>query len=174
MDENMSPDQVREEIDRVPGLRQLITLCEREMASLYAQDLDTARMQMLLWYHKEGTPGGSVLKDTDIDEGILPVVAGYGRARALMALKWHADHPKVRRHLAYVLHSPYGDRTWRGMEKCCSTKESDGPLIFLTREDAETYLSSHGERIDPYFEVVPVVIETPSIRKALNAVKERS
>lgn len=65
-------------------------------------------------------------------------------------------------HEFWVLHSPYPDRTWRGVEKCIGAP-SDGPLLFPTREDAERHITeqSLGE-----FVPVRVFLSTPLVRRS--------
>lgn len=64
----------------------------------------------------------------------------------------------------YVLHSPYPDKTWRGIEKCVSTGASGTPLLFDSKSDAQAY----AERLSLQ-EFIPVEIElsTPGVRKPL-------
>jgi hypothetical protein len=61
----------------------------------------------------------------------------------------------------WVLHSPHPDGTWRGAEKCMKSPDSDGPLVFLTRDSAESYLESEG-MLD-FFKPVKVKIVMPNI-----------
>lgn len=66
----------------------------------------------------------------------------------------------------FVLHSSYPDGSWRGVEKCSSTK--DGPLLFDSPEGAEAALVAMGDTGD-YFKVVEVCLVTPSVRKPLDS-----
>ena len=65
----------------------------------------------------------------------------------------------------YVLHSPYPDKSWRGVEKCVSMPGTFGsPMLFDSSSDALAY----AKRLDLQ-EFIPVEVElaTPSIRKPL-------
>jgi hypothetical protein len=66
----------------------------------------------------------------------------------------------------WVLHSPYPDGTWRGLEKCSATR--DGPLVFGAREGAEEVLRNMGE-VASYFRIVEVCIVMPCVRKPLDS-----
>lgn len=66
-------------------------------------------------------------------------------------------------HQLWVLHSPYPDGTWRGLEKCSATP--DGPRMFDSKESAEAALDG----LPPYFSVVEVTLLTPAVRDPLSA-----
>lgn len=69
----------------------------------------------------------------------------------------------------YVLHSPYPDGTWRGLEKCCGTETGYGYalLVFHTPEEA----LDHAKNVQPVpgeFRVVRVTLQTPDVRGDLH------
>ena len=72
---------------------------------------------------------------------------------------------------AFVLHSPYPDGTWRGIEKCAGGQttfnDGDYTMVFLSREAAEKALKLN--EMDPYFEIVEVTLVTPFVRQALDS-----
>jgi len=79
-------------------------------------------------------------------------------------------------HTVYLLHAPYPDGSWRGLEKCsgatgdgepCTGANPAGTLVFSTREEAEAF--AHKLNL-PGFYVVEAALVTPSIRQPLNSV----
>lgn len=63
----------------------------------------------------------------------------------------------------WVLHSPYPDGTWRGLEKCLSP-EHESLLIFESVVAAQRYIEKHDLiNVQP----VPVVLQHPHIRGVL-------
>jgi hypothetical protein len=71
----------------------------------------------------------------------------------------------------YLLHSPYPDGTWRGIEKCCGGGTTEVPvavLLFDTAVEAEEYnrVVARG-----FWVVVPVTIDIPRVRGALTKKK---
>lgn len=74
-------------------------------------------------------------------------------------------------HEVFVLHSPYPDGSWRGIEKCATTEYSDGPLLFYTEHEILDFMKKRANRIDPDFRIVPVVLTTPSVREDLKSYK---
>ena len=76
-------------------------------------------------------------------------------------------------HSVFVIHSPYPDGTWRGLEKCGrgfvdDTTDYDAPLLFTDREDAKNYLSKH-KLLEFGFVIVEVTLVTPSVRDPLDS-----
>lgn len=69
-------------------------------------------------------------------------------------------------HQLFALHSPYPDGTWRGLEKCSSTK--DGLILFDSAEGAEAARVAMGD-VGEQFKVVEVTLVTPSVRKPLDS-----
>lgn len=67
----------------------------------------------------------------------------------------------------YVLHSPYPDETWRGLEKCSATR--DGPLVFGAHEGAEEVLGTMEPEVAAFFRIVEVCIVTPAVRRPLDS-----
>lgn len=65
---------------------------------------------------------------------------------------------------AWVVHSPYPDGTWRGIEKCAST-EAGAPLLFFSEQEAVNFI----EEIMEAGLMIPVrvVLTTPSARRPL-------
>lgn len=92
----------------------------------------------------------------------------------------------------WVLHSPYPDKTWRGLEKCCTAALDEGtlnlvpygppysrsghivseaPLLFETQGFAEAFAGLHDlQDMVP----VPVRLTVPFVRRALDTLKEPS
>lgn len=70
-------------------------------------------------------------------------------------------------HQLFVLHSPYPDGTWRGLEKCSATPE--GPRVFDSVEGAQSALDGMPVEVRPYFSIVEVTLVTPSVRGALDS-----
>lgn len=87
----------------------------------------------------------------------------------------------------WVLHTPYPDRTWRGLEKCielvldaelqpkrlsCEATGADYcvPLLFSEREGADAFIAKHG-----LVGAVPVrvLLVAPFVRQPLDAVPDR-
>ena len=67
----------------------------------------------------------------------------------------------------WVLHSPYPDKTWRGIEK--SSAHDDGaPRLFEKKSDAEAFIVAH--EMDPYFVPVEVCLVVPGVRRSLRSV----
>ena len=64
----------------------------------------------------------------------------------------------------YVLHSPYPDKSWRGVEKCAGSAEAGGPLLFHSRAEAALFAQ---ERELTEFMVVETVLMTPAVREKL-------
>lgn len=65
----------------------------------------------------------------------------------------------------YVLHSPYPDKSWRGIEKCVTTPGDKGTvMLFDTKADALAFADRLGLE-----EFVPVEIELgcPDVRECL-------
>lgn len=65
-------------------------------------------------------------------------------------------------HVYYVLHSPYPDKSWRGVEKCVTTLGA--PHLFETPEDAKKFTVDHSLT---EFTIVEVVLTTPGVREKL-------
>jgi hypothetical protein len=65
----------------------------------------------------------------------------------------------------WVLHSPYPDKTWRGIEKC-ATENHTSPLMFESKEEAQEFMYVH--KCDPHFVPVKVTLVVPSIRGLCN------
>jgi len=64
----------------------------------------------------------------------------------------------------YVLHSPYPDGTWRGLEKCIGCEnDPEGLLMFETYDDAKAY-SDRYNLAKSKFVVVQVRVTTPRVR----------
>lgn len=59
----------------------------------------------------------------------------------------------------WVLHSPYPDGSWRGMEKCLGSEDAD-ILIFYSREAAEVYRAKVGAY---HFHSTPVYMVSPPV-----------
>ena len=64
-------------------------------------------------------------------------------------------------HFFYVLHSPYGDKTWRGIEKCAG----DPPLLFASQELAEKFANKNNLT---EFVAVEITVTTPAVRGSLS------
>lgn len=64
----------------------------------------------------------------------------------------------------FVLHSPYPDHSWRGIEKCLDSPDG-GILFFRSYEEAEEYLKELGK--EPCWWIVPLEVEIPDIREKL-------
>jgi hypothetical protein len=76
----------------------------------------------------------------------------------------------------YLIHSPYPDGTWRGIEKCCGAGTTDIPVavqLFDTPEDAQRYLDIIASARS-YWVVVPVMVEIPNVRGALREIKKKA
>jgi len=69
----------------------------------------------------------------------------------------------------WVIHSPYPDHTWRGIEKCVHSEELNGLLLFETAEDAQDRIES---REIPFFYPVRILLTTPSVRNSLEAIED--
>lgn len=69
----------------------------------------------------------------------------------------------------WVLHSPYPDGTWRGIEKCMSNPKdgADGPLLFLSEQAAIDFCREH-ELIDMI--QVRCLITVPCVRQAFTVI----
>lgn len=66
----------------------------------------------------------------------------------------------------WVLHSPYPDGTWRGIEKCCS-REDGLPILFESKGAALDFERAHGLQADGYVPV-QVTLITPWVRRSLD------
>lgn len=67
-------------------------------------------------------------------------------------------------HERFVLHTPYPDGSWRGLEKCLGCQSTpEGLLVFELREEAERFLKDNG-LVDDGVVIVPVTITTPRVR----------
>lgn len=64
----------------------------------------------------------------------------------------------------WVLHSPYPDGTWRGMEKCCSNE--GGPILFSSEQAALDFIVEKRLEGNGYVAVRCVLI-TPLVRRSL-------
>ncbi len=62
----------------------------------------------------------------------------------------------------YVIHSPYKDGSWRGMEKCYSDTEGTIATLFEDREAAERTLARMPEA--GFLDVWPIEVEVPNVR----------
>jgi hypothetical protein len=74
-------------------------------------------------------------------------------------------------HSVFVIHSPYPDGTWRGLEKCgrwSSYPDLDAPILFTSREVAEDYVSKH-KLLEFEFRIVEVTLVTPAVRDPLDS-----
>lgn len=75
-------------------------------------------------------------------------------------------------HSVFVIHSPYPDGTWRGLEKCgrgfVDDTDCDAPLLFTDREVAKNYLSKH-KLLEFGFVIVEVTLVTPSVLDPLDS-----
>jgi len=71
-------------------------------------------------------------------------------------------------HSFYMLHSAYPDGSWRGIEKCLgrTCEEDSAPMLFETRERAETYRELNNP--EQKWRAVLVQINVPNIREPLN------
>jgi hypothetical protein len=69
----------------------------------------------------------------------------------------------------YVLHFPYNDGSWRGLEKCVTTEDSDAPLFFVSPEDAYAYMRKH-DLEDLGCKVVEFQVHHPNIRQPFQIV----
>jgi len=67
-------------------------------------------------------------------------------------------------HKYWILHSPYPDGTWRGIEKCAMDDDCTGPLLFETCDEAKEFIS---KRCIDWFAPVKVTLSTPNIRGKL-------
>lgn len=67
----------------------------------------------------------------------------------------------------FMLHVPYPDGTWRGLEKCSAT--SDGPRLFGSKEGAQSALDEMPIATRSYFHIVEVTLVTPAVRGALDS-----
>lgn len=65
-------------------------------------------------------------------------------------------------HDFWVVHSPYPDNTWRGIEKCI-TSEEGVPKLFLSEDQASYFASKHY-----MFTPVRIALITPRVRGDLN------
>lgn len=76
-------------------------------------------------------------------------------------------------HQMFVLHSPYPDWTWRGIEKCRTVEDGAGGvlpvLLYTSREDAQTVLDAMSAETRPHFRVVEVTVFVPHIRDPLDS-----
>lgn len=66
----------------------------------------------------------------------------------------------------WVLHSPYPDGTWRGVEKCVTTQDSNLPLLFESEQEALDFKSKHELE-----EMTPVLVRlvVPFVRRNINS-----
>jgi len=64
----------------------------------------------------------------------------------------------------WVLHSPYPDKSWRGVEKCAI--HQDGPILFDSEESARNFIDANN--CDPYFVPVRVMLVVPDVRGSLD------
>lgn len=64
----------------------------------------------------------------------------------------------------YVLHSPYPDKSWRGIEKSVSVGTQGTPLLFDTKADALAYAQQLNLA---EFVAVEVELATPAVRAGL-------
>lgn len=66
----------------------------------------------------------------------------------------------------FVLHSPYPDGSWRGLEKCPRAEDESGALlVFETAEEAEAYRQKNP--CPEFLRVVEVFLNTPDVREKL-------
>lgn len=70
----------------------------------------------------------------------------------------------------FVLHSPYPDRTFRGIEKCAGAYVAGTETVgvFQLREDAEKALENLGDDGN-YFQIVEAVLILPAVRAGLDS-----
>jgi len=69
----------------------------------------------------------------------------------------------------FVLHSPYPNGTWRGLENCLTGTDTEGPLLFETPERAQAWL--HADPVaQQYWKVVAVELTIPAVGEPLDAV----
>jgi len=67
----------------------------------------------------------------------------------------------------WVLHSPYPDGTWRGIENC-QTRSTGGPLLFDTEDDAVAFRAKvFTAEEQAYWRPVRVLLTVPAIRTPL-------
>lgn len=71
----------------------------------------------------------------------------------------------------WVLHSPYPDHSWRGLEKCAA-HDTGGPMLFDTQEEAQAFART--TQCDPYFFPVAVRLTVPNVRETLTVVAAQS
>ena len=78
----------------------------------------------------------------------------------------HAVHEKTLTSSVWVLHSPYPDGSWRGIEKCM-TSEEGGLMVFDSEDTARAFLVQQ-DLID----MVPVrcLLTTPFVRRPVSVV----
>ena len=68
---------------------------------------------------------------------------------------------------AYLIHSPYPDKSWRGIEKCLASDQHPNPiLLFPSREQAQEYLQIN--KLDKYFLIQEVEIYIPQIKEPIH------
>jgi len=65
----------------------------------------------------------------------------------------------------WVLHSPYPDKSWRGIEKCATDAGCNGPLLFETYTEAEQFIEKNS--FFDWFEPVKVTLCVPDVRGSL-------
>jgi len=64
----------------------------------------------------------------------------------------------------WVLHSPYPDKSWRGIEKCALSDDYN-LLLFETELEAIAFI--HIGEMEEWFEPVKVTLCVPDVRESL-------
>lgn len=74
-------------------------------------------------------------------------------------------------HFVWVLHSPYPNTTWRGLEKCCSSGYSQSAVLFESEQAALNFVVAEDLQGNYY---IPVRCEliTPVVGASLKLAKE--
>ena len=72
---------------------------------------------------------------------------------------------------AFVLHSPYPDGTWRGIEKCVGHTVGGDVMLFENETDARRH---RVEAQLPHHRVVAVELTIPAVQCSLDSVAESS
>ncbi len=71
----------------------------------------------------------------------------------------------------YVLHSPYPDKTWRGIEKCLGNPEYDAIYFFQDIQAAKDYIRRE-EILEGYFSIVELEVDLPAAREDIHKAEE--
>lgn len=150
----------------------------RSLQDQYQWTEDVCRAALSDWAQQEAGNSG-IFKACGADfknpRDVARVLTTYRHERVAVALAVldrlsKARPMKLCSTPVWVLHSPYPDGTWRGIEKCQSTEQC-GAVLYPTKEAAQEALRGQDD-MEQYFRVVEVTLVTPFVRKPLDEARE--